>query len=225
MHRLIMRSAVYSSSSRHDPRAARIDPQNRLRWRWTPRRLEAEEIRDALLAVSDQLDGTRGGSLLATENRMHIFDHTSKDETKYESGRRSVYLPVVRNHLHDALTLFDYTDASVPNGNRNTSTVASQALYLMNSDFVADVSQYLADKLLATSDGDEAVCADALYRTVYGRPAREDEIERAVNILRRFETESADADDASPDLEQRRRESWRLLCHTLLMANEFFYIQ
>src|SRR5207247_1905116 len=95
-------------SANHDSKAAELDPENRLHWRFSPRRLEAEEIRDALLAVSGTLDPTMAGSLLQVENRAYFFDHTSKDRTKYDTRRRSVYLPIVRNHLFDVFDLFDY---------------------------------------------------------------------------------------------------------------------
>ena len=100
------------------------------------RRLEAEAIRDSLLAASGILDTSMGGSMLHVKNREFIFNHTSMDETRYGSLRRSVYLPVVRNHLFDVFELFDYSDASVLNGSRSTSTVAPQALFMMNSELV-----------------------------------------------------------------------------------------
>ena len=109
--------------------------------------MEAEAIRDSLLAVSGKLDPAMGGSLLNTENRKHVFDHTSKDNTNYDAPRRSVYLPIVRNHLYDMFQLFDYTDASMVNGNRTTSTVAPQALFLMNADFVRESAQGLASRV------------------------------------------------------------------------------
>jgi hypothetical protein len=66
---------------------------------------------------------------LHVKNREFLFDHTSKDTTKYDSRRRSLYLPVIRNHLYDVFQLFDSTDATVPNGDRATTTVAPQALF------------------------------------------------------------------------------------------------
>ena len=83
-----------------------------------------------------------------------FFNHTSKDETSYDSNKRSVYLPVIRNNLFDGFSLFDYTDASVPNGDRSTSTVATQSLYLMNSEFVVTASEALARRVLAESSSE-----------------------------------------------------------------------
>src|SRR5262249_61796431 len=86
IHRLIMTSAAYQMSAAHDPRAAEADPDNRLVGRMNRRRLEAEAIRDALLAVAGQLDRTAGGPALQhVANRGYLFDHTSKDPTTYRS--------------------------------------------------------------------------------------------------------------------------------------------
>src|SRR5439155_6177717 len=154
MHRLILLSNTYQMSSTHDAGAAERDPENRLLWRAPRRRLEAEALRDALLAVSGLLDRTPGGSLLHVKNRDYFFDHTSKDTTKYDSRRRSLYLPVVRNHLYDVFQLFDCTDATVLSGDRATTTVAPQALFLLNSDLVWQASESLAAKLLAAPSDD-----------------------------------------------------------------------
>ncbi len=99
------------------------------------RRLEAESIRDALLAVSEELDDAQGGSLLTVKNRAYFFDHTSKDLTDYSKPRRSLYLPIVRNNVYDFFPTARLPDAAVPTGDRNTTTVAPQALLMMNSEW------------------------------------------------------------------------------------------
>jgi mono/diheme cytochrome c family protein len=212
LHRRIMLSATYQAGSRCSRESAARDPDNRLLSRAPVRRLEAEAIRDAMLAVSGALDCAQGGPVLATENRQHIFDHTSRDNTSYKRQRRSVYLPVVRNHLHDAFTLFDYTDASVPQGDRSTSTVASQALYLMNSDFVADVAQRLATRLLRARLSGDAGRIQRLYLLAYGRPATTAEVGRGQAFLR-------SVGQLSPG------QGWPLLCHSVLISSEFLYVR
>src|SRR5262245_48132752 len=113
MHRQIVLSATYQQSSVPSSQSS-VDPDNRLLAHYARRRLEAEEIRDSLLAVSGLLDRTAGGPAIThVKNREFLFDHTSKDGTKYESRRRSLYLPIVRNHLYDVFQLFDSTDATV----------------------------------------------------------------------------------------------------------------
>ncbi|HEY2251057.1 MAG TPA: PSD1 and planctomycete cytochrome C domain-containing protein, partial [Planctomycetaceae bacterium] len=115
MHRLIMLSSTYQMSATYNAGAAAVDPGNRLHWRSDVRRLEAEEIHDALRAVGGTLDLAMGGSLLHVGNREYLFDHTSKDGTKYESPRRALYLPIIRNNLYDFYQLFDSPDGTVLN--------------------------------------------------------------------------------------------------------------
>ncbi len=224
LHRTIMLSATYQTGGELLIANSAVDPENQLLWRTSVRRLEAEGLRDSLLAVAGGLNSAMGGPVLQVENRAFLFDHTSKDETSYSQHRRSVYLPVVRNHLHDAFTLFDYTDASVPRGNRNTSTVASQALYLMNSEFLTDVSRQLAERLLALPVDDDGQRIERLYELAYGRAAREGEVQRSRAYLQRFQEQSRIADDSVTD-DERRELAWRLLCQATLMSNEFVYVK
>jgi len=107
MHRLILCSATYRMQSTPRADAMAVDPENRLWWRSPLRRLEAEALRDAMLAVAGELDPQMNGSLLHVANREFIFNHTSKDETSYDSRRRSVYLPVIRNHLYDVFSIVE----------------------------------------------------------------------------------------------------------------------
>ena len=220
MHRLIMLSSTYRMSSGYDLHAASVDPENRLQWRANVRRLEAEAIRDALLAVSGTLDPSAGESMLHVENREFFFNHTSKDETSYDSNRRSVYLPVVRNHLYDVFQIFDYADASVSNGDRATSTVAPQALFMLNSDFVRNVYCALAARMLEQTVSDEKQI-DRLYLTAYGRPALPHEIDRNLEFLR-LATDNLAGSDGSTD---GRTRAWELLAHAVLSANEFIYVR
>jgi mono/diheme cytochrome c family protein len=221
MHRLIMLSATYQMSSRHDEAAARVDPENLLHWRASIRRLEVESLRDAVLAVSGALDPEMGGSLVHVKNREFFFDHTSKDTTKYDSPRRSIYLPVVRNHMYDVFDLFDYTDATVPSGDRATSTVAPQALFALNSEVMSAAGGRLAESLLAKRDLDDAGRVQRLYAKAYGRPAATTEVRRAAEFIDRVEQILATrVSDAA-----RRQRAWALLCQSVLAASEFGYVR
>jgi cytochrome c553 len=222
MHRLILLSGAYQMGSVHDPRAAERDPDNRLHWRASVRRLEAEEIRDALLQVSGQLDLNMGGSLLHVANREFLFDHTSRDMTRYDSKRRSVYLPVIRNHLYDLFQLFDCPDATVPNGDRATTTVAPQALFMMNSELVVNASEALASRLLQDKETDDVSRIQLLYARAYGRIATAREVSRAREILQEAE---AIQGAKEPDAARRRLQAWTCLCQITLAANEFIYVK
>jgi hypothetical protein len=222
MHREILLSMTWRMSSEYHPQAATVDPENRLLWRMDVRRLEAEELRDAVLAVSGRLDRAAGGSILNTPNYQLVFDHTSKDRTMYDTLRRSVYLPVIRTNLYPLFQIFDNADADVINGDRSTSTVAPQALYVMNSDLMAESSDALAKLVLESDMTDDQARIDAMYRRILGRPVTAAEAARAEISLNRF----VDAySDREPDLEKRRQAAWSVLCHVLLGSNEFISLR
>jgi cytochrome c553 len=178
LHRTIMNSSTYRMSSNFNDAASKIDAANRYLWRFPVKRLEAEAIRDSILAVSGLLDRTMGGSMLPVKNREFLFNHTSKDLTKYDSFVRSVYLPVVRNNLYDFFQLFDYNDASVSNGDRQTTTVAPQALYMLNSPLVDEASCQIVEQLLEENKSLKPR-VQQLYLTLLGRNATRQEMSRA----------------------------------------------
>ncbi len=222
LHRLIVLSSTYQMSATDDPRAAEVDPENRLYWRANVRRLEAEAIRDSLLAVTGTLDRSMGGSLLHVKNRAYLFDHTSRDATKYDSRRRSLYLPVIRNNVYDVFQLFDFPDPAVPNGDRATTTVAPQALFLMNSAWVAGLCEHLAGTLLVAQGFDDAARVRLLYRKAYGRDATAQETARALALVRDVEGALAPRES---DVSRRRLGAWAALAQTVVSANEFIYIE
>ena len=221
LHRLILNSSVYQQGGSQSSDTVARDPEHRLFSRANVRRLEAEEVRDSLLAVSGQLDSAFGGSMLTVKNRGYLFDHTSIDKTDYTSRRRSVYLPVIRNHVFDLFQLLDFPDPAVPTGNRSTTTVAPQALLMLNSDFVMQSADELAARLFAELNDDDQRLS-RLYVLTYGRQPSADE--RAVNETFRVKVEQSLV-ATEPDVEQRRRQSWSVLCHVILAANEFIYVR
>jgi hypothetical protein len=161
-----------------------------------------------------------GGSLLHVKNREFFFDHTSTDRTKYDSKRRAIYLPVVRNNVYDVFQLFDFVDPAVLESNRNSTTVAPQALFWMNSPLVSESAATLAGKLLARSDLDDAGRISQLHVTLYGRPATPQEIVRGRSALTRLASGSLDLDPA-----KRRTQAWAWYAHALISANEFIYLR
>jgi hypothetical protein len=221
LHRLMLNSSAYQQASIPQPLTAERDPENRLLGWFSIRRLGAEETRDALLAVSGQLEPTLGGPVLKVKNRGYLFDHTSIDLTDYTSSRRSLYLPVIRNHVFDFFQLLDFPDPALPTGDRATSTVAPQALLMMNSDFVMQSADRLAERVLA-EPGTKSQRLALLMQTVYGREATGTELESHEQFLARIEQALAATE---PNVAQRSRHSWAALCHTLLAANEFLYVK
>jgi hypothetical protein len=222
MHRLIMLSSTYQMSSTPDPKTAEADPENRMHGRANVRRLEAEAIRDALLAVSGTLDRSMGGSLLHVKNREYLFDHTSRDLTSYDSPRRSIYLPVVRNNVYDVFQLFDFPDPAVPNGDRATTTVAPQALFLLNSSWTMKTCDEMAESLLKDANLDDAGRVRRLYLKAYGREASEVETAKALALVRDVER-AVQAKESNRD--RRRSIAWSSLCQVVVAANEFVYVR
>jgi hypothetical protein len=216
-----MLSNTYQMSSRYDARAAAVDPDNRLHWRSDRRRLEAEAIRDSILSVGGQLDRTMGGSLLKFKDREYVTSTANADPVSYKSNRRSVYLPVIRSALYDVFTAFDFGDPSVLNGDRSTTTVAPQALFMMNSPLVLEQTRVLAARLLALPAVSDEVRIRTAYETCFGRPPTPAEVQRATAfVARMLEAHTA----AEPDPERRRLRAWQSLCKGLVSANEFVYV-
>ncbi|MGY8770387.1 MAG: PSD1 and planctomycete cytochrome C domain-containing protein [Pirellulales bacterium] len=222
MHRMIMLSQTYQMSSNFNSQANSLDPENHFHWRANIRRLEVEAMRDSLLAVGGLLDLEMGGSLVHVKNREFFFNHTSQDMTNYDSFRRSLYLPVVRNNLYDVFQLFDYADASVINGNRGSTTVAPQALFIMNSDLVEHATANLAKKLLENQDLDDSALVQLLYEKSYARTPTSQETTRALAYLITFEQMLV---DSGLDKSNCREQAWQNLCHVIVSANEFLYLR
>ena len=215
LHKRIMLSHTYQQSSEHDAEAARLDPDNRLYSRAPIRRLEAEAIRDAILFVSGRLDPTMTGPAIThVRNREFLFDHTSKDGTKYDTTRRSVYLPVVRNHLYDFFELFDFPDSATPQGDRPTTTIAPQALLALNSPLIWESAGKMADGIIAGSD---EVVLHKLFVTLIGRPPTALETRRNEAWINHVKLGAGD--------KSAHKRAWQTYIQTLLVSNEFMYVR
>lgn len=222
-HRLILRSSTYQMSSAFDSRAAQADPDNRLLWRRNRQRLEAEPLRDALLAVSGQLDPALGGSLVSWPNG----EYTPDDTVSATSRRRAVYLPVVRDRVYDVFTIFDFANPSVGVGRRGTTVVAHQALFFLNSPFVREQSRHLAQDL-RHRPGDDRARLHEVYRRVLGRAPTRRDIERAMRFLeaQRAQPQSSrdQAGQSGPGETNSDLAAWTSLTQALFASNEFLYI-
>src|SRR5258706_13830470 len=133
--------------------------------------------------------------------------------------RRSVYLPVVRSALYDVFQVFDFADPSVGSGKRDSTTVAPQALFMMNSQIAADQSRELAE-LILKSVADNPSRIRALYERIYTRPASDAEISRGLAFLERYASSTSGAGFSS-DVAHAR--AWQALCRAVLAAKEFVY--
>jgi hypothetical protein len=203
-------SRVESREPEKNPQSAirnpqSIDPENRLLARQNRRRLEAEAIRDSILAVSGQLDLKFGGPVL---------DEKVKSEFGYRHGslRRSVYVPGFRNTMHPLLAVFDLADPNLVSGRRNVSTLPTQALYLLNSPFVMAQSRHAADRLLKEDLPNGAARLNRAYERTLGRLPTKAERELALKYLK-------DAGHKSPQT------AWGTLFQALFGSIDFRYVE
>ena len=205
-------------------RAAQTDPENRLLWRQNRRRLEAEPLRDAVLSVAGTLDTHLGGSLLTTADNDYVTNDQSKDQALYDAPRRALYLPVVRNSVYDLFQAFDFGDGTTVNAHRASTTVAPQALFLLNSPLVREAAGAFARSLLT---GPNANTPDNLrirraYYRAFARPANDGEVSQALTYVSRYQNALASTE---PDGSKRRERAWQSLCQALLASNEFIYLE
>ena len=199
-----------------------VDPANQLLWRANRRRLDAEPLRDAMLAVSGQLDKTLGGTFLGTKNRDYVTNDQSGNGARYDAPRRSIYLPVIRNAVYDYLQAFDFGDPSMVNAARTPTTVAPQALYVMNSPMVLDFSKKFASKMLALPGISDAERMNKATYEAIGRP--QTDAEKAV-ANRFFIAYDLVLEDVVTDSAERRRRIWDAYCQALLASNSFAYVE
>ena len=216
LHREIVLSATYQMSARYDAANFERDPDQRLLWRHARRRLEAEAIRDSVLAVSGSLEQSMGGSLLPTPNRQYVTSTANVNPKIYNSQRRSVYLPIVRSAVYEVLQAFDFADPTVLNGKRDATTVAPQALFMLNSEIVSESSRRLAEQLQASPGLDNAARVREAFRRILSRSPSPSEVERATAFVQSATASSSDADTLR---------AWQGLCRTLLASNEFLYVE
>lgn len=204
---------------------AEIDGENKLLWRWNRRRLEAEAIRDGLLAVSGQLDWTRPvGTPVVELGVREIAGQSNLDPLRKEYAYRSVYLPVVRNQLPESLALFDLPDPGLITGQRDQTTGPSQALFMLNGPLVERSAEELARRILAGTDVSDAARVEQAFLTILGREPASAERELALKFLHDFaaseQCQAAPADGS--DLQ--RQKTWAALLRTLLASPEFRYL-
>lgn len=190
IRRLVL-SHSYQLSSAASPGAVAVDPGNKLLWRHSPRRLTAEEIRDAVLATAGKLQEAprEAASPIKAFAMREIRDNGPEAKQVHESANqviyRSVYLPLLRGLTPKTLEAFDPVEQTLVSGARETTTVPSQALFLLNSTFVRQQSLALAERLLA-EDQNEARRVRAAYRLTLGREPSVAELDRAANYLAAF---------------------------------------
>ncbi len=211
----LSRTYRQSSEYRHDSFLS--DPENRFLWRVSKRRLEAESIRDGMLAVSEQIDLERpAGSLVGRvigDRPVSLIGLDKRLPADLDGClNRSVYLPVIRDRLPDVLDLFDFAEPSLVTGSRETTNVPIQAHYLLNSPFVQDRAKGLAKRLAQEATDEQRV--KKAFVLCFSREPEEIELRRSLEFLN-CETKSP-GEPAKVDSRQLLS-----LCQALLATAEF----
>ncbi len=217
----IVLTRAYQQSCAGHPANLAADPDNHLLSRQNQRRLEAEALRDAMLSASGELDLTPGqGSIVARIGNGDIGTKLRVSQFKTDDLKRSVYLPIIRGGVPEALQVFDFPEPSIIAGQRDVTTVPTQALFMLNSEFVLDRSQALAQRLLKddnlTSDADRI--ARAFLYTLCREPAP-NELASAESFIQETKATSKNK-GMDPALK-----AWMGFCHVLLASSEFRYLQ
>ncbi|MGY8769580.1 MAG: PSD1 and planctomycete cytochrome C domain-containing protein [Pirellulales bacterium] len=218
--REIMLSRTYQQASACNSKTLEVDPNNDLLTRHNRRRLDTESIRDRMLVVSGSLDTTsEEGSRI---QYLNILVNTAGD-LQQESNHRSIYLCMLRNAEPQELSAFNMADSSKPDGQRDSTTLPSQSLFLLNHPFVTAQSENFAQRILQSADktSDPAQGIQAAYRIALLREPtsiEQNRAEIAVDQIDQLLLKSI------PDADVRRTKVWAAFCQTLMASSEFRYI-
>lgn len=202
MHRLIMNSATYQMNSHAVAKDEERDPDNRLWRRQNRRRLEAEAIRDSILAAGGELELT-----------------APKAAEETDSKQRAIYLEINRSKLYEMFSMFDYVEPGTHIPQRPTTITPQQSLFMMNSPLVIEQAENLAKQLLKNGATDNQQLIRAAFDRLYSRLPLASELDRIQQFLNDSER------SASDDSDERRLQAWSALCRTLIAANEFTYVE
>lgn len=223
--RAMVLSRVYGLSSVNDDAATKVDPDNRLLWRMNRQRLEAESIRDSLLAVTGELQPSEGGPGLVLEEPENCGDlvkagvnppnYTHRKPRTNQEYQRTIYLPVMRTNTNanDRIrNFFDFVNPAQIAGQRSQTVVPTQSLFVMNNALFRQRAKVLADQLIVKHpQADERL--NQLWLTIYNRPITNDERENARQFLA----------EISPLVQGNESLLWQELSHSLLASNEFIF--
>ncbi|HYI97521.1 MAG TPA: PSD1 and planctomycete cytochrome C domain-containing protein [Bryobacteraceae bacterium] len=217
MHRLMMLSRTYQTAAGHDPKNASNDSKNTYLSAFRPRRLDAEELRDAMLAVSGNLDATVSGAHPFPPELDWKFSQHVPFIATYDNNNRSVYKMRQRIRREPFFDAFDGADTGAVTGVRPVTTTALQALFTMNNSFIAEQADGLSIRvgMAYSSDWDRLSYA---YKLAYGRMPTSLEFGEAMRFIRATRRELGKT--GAPE-DRRNRGAWAALMQVLLMSNEF----
>jgi len=210
LHRLIVTSRSYQMSSQFDKQGFAKDGDNRLLWRMSPRRMDVEAWRDALLSATGELDATSGGppeTDITTSKRRTLYAKVSRNGDVFASDQ--------------FLRRFDFPLMRATVAKRPKSIVPQQYLFLMNSSFMVERAKSLVARLQRDSGSDED-CVRRAYELLYSRPVNADELKLGLEFL---QAESSQAESSQGESSQGELDRWIRYAQVLLSSNEFMYVR
>jgi hypothetical protein len=213
IHRLIVNSSTYRQSAAGVSSNASIDPDNKLWWRWQPRRLESEALRDALLVASGELDRTVGGPSIPPDKQDAVH-------------RRSLYLKQTRDKPPQPQALFDGPASMAESCSvRLVSTTSLQSLYLLNNSYVQERARSVAQRVAAEAGETLDTRVERAFLIILGRPTDAEERAWAVKFFQAVEEDRSSVDSTDANVEPKADRALVHFCHALLNVNEFVILE
>jgi hypothetical protein len=245
MHELMVLSNTYQQATTIDDAKAKIDPENKLLWRMNRQRLDAEAIRDSILATAGTLTDQPGGPSIRVPLEPEVYDTIFTEgepdnlwpihPDPRQHARRSMYLVRKRNVRLPLLVAFDAPDLMSSCGARSVSVHALQALTLMNSDFMSQQSRALAERLFKETGGHEQSMMIRLYQLALGRRPKLEEVKAIQSFLRDQTTvirqriargePTTKLKELPKSVDEARAAAWSDLCLATMNLNEFVYLR
>ena len=224
IHKSMVMSKVYRQSSVHPHQAEYVkqDSANRFWWRAERRRLDAEQLRDSILQCSGRLDTRMAGPSFKAAISDEALEGLSmkagayQASTEIETRRRSIYMFAKRSLAVPMMAVFDSCDTTAPTGRRDVSTVAPQALTLLNNEWVHGESKAMGDRVIASTFEVDDRLVNA-WRIAIGRIPTSIERQASLEFVKSLQSRASGAFEAE-------RLAWSALCHTLINTNEFIYL-
>ncbi|HEY2894967.1 MAG TPA: DUF1549 and DUF1553 domain-containing protein, partial [Pirellulales bacterium] len=231
MQRMIVLSETYRMASTGNPAAEKLDPANSLLWRYRPQRMEAETLRDAILATSGQLNRAIGGPGVYPKISREVLETQSRpgdgwrESSAAEAARRSVFVFVKRTLLVPELEVLDFPSTEETCEQRVVSTVAPQALTFLNGEFINEQAKVFAERLAREAGDDNASRIVSAYRLALARLPTNAELAAVLGFLAQQQAQIGADAKASLSREAVRMQALAAFALVLFNTNEFAYVQ
>jgi hypothetical protein len=223
MHRMILLSHTYQLSSDDSAAAEQVDAENKYLWRHSRTRMDAEEVRDAMLATSGKLDTSPAGPQPFPPEYEWNYSGHAPFHAVYETNHRTLYVMAQRSRRHPYLGLFDGANPSISVATRDTSVTPLQALYFMNAAFPKDCAMALAKQLDSPGSSDREEIREA-FVTIYGRPPDAQEADASVKFVQQGNAIYSSHNPADADQRNAHTEALSNLIQALYASNEFMFL-